>query len=277
MNFKIIFQISSLAALWLLVFAPVVPAMVNIWLNHSDNSHAALVPIISLYLGWTKRRELAGVEISGSAWGGAFLVLCLTLYLLSCIGGLAFVSRLMIVGSLIALVWNCFGWPCLRVLAFPLGFLFFMVPVPEALLNLVSFPLQLQATKISTWVISLFSIPVYREGNMLYFSQTQLEVAEACSGIRSIVALTMLSVLLAYLANHNNWRYKLILVLCAIPVAMLANVLRISGTGILAHFFGDRVALGFLHDFSGLAVFVFGLAVMVFLFKLLDLTRQSKA
>jgi exosortase len=265
-------KIAFLALLWLGVIAPVVPAMIRTWLSHSDNTHAILVPFIALYFAWAKHEELKTADRSSSLWGGVVLTLCLVFYLLCYVGGVAVGTRLMIVGSLIGLIWNCFGWHILRVLAFPLGFLFFMVPVPDTLLNFVSFPLQLQATKISTWVISLFSIPVYREGNMLYFVQTQLEVAEACSGIRSIVSLTMLSILLAYLTNNGSWWKKMLLVACAIPVALVANILRVSGTGILAHFYGDKVARGFLHDFSGLVVFVIGFAVMFFIVRLLNLT-----
>jgi len=267
-------KIMLLAALWFLVIAPIVPSMVNTWLSHPDNSHALLVPFISLYFAWIKREEQAETAKTGSFLGGLFLTLCLALFLISYIGGIAFGVRLMIVASLIGLVWNCWGWPSLRVLAFPLGFLFFMVPIPDTLLNMVSFPLQLQGTKISAWIISLFSIPVYREGNMLYFAQTQLEVAEACSGIRSVVALTMLSVLLAYMSD-TRWQKQIFLVACAFPVALLANILRISGTGILAHFYGDQVARGFLHDFSGLVVFLFGLAVMLLISRLLTLTSRQ--
>ena len=261
--------------LWLLVIAPVVPEMVRTWLGHSDNTHSLLVPFISLYFAWAKRKELAGVESSGSLWGGFFLVASLALYLVSYLGGVAFVSRLMIVCSLIGLVWNCFGWRMLRELAFPLGFLFFMVPVPESLLGFVSFPLQMLATTISAWGIKLLSIPVYQEGNMLYFVQTQLEVAEACSGIRSIMALTMLSVLMANLSS-SPWRHKALLVACAIPIAMLANILRVTGTGVLAHFFGDKVARGFLHDFSGFAIFLFGFVCMVALSGFMESIHRSR-
>ena len=236
------------------------------------------MPFISLYFAWTKREELqSSVNTRGSFWGGVVLTLCLTLYLICYIGGVAFGARLMIVGSLTGLIWNCFGWSFLRVLTFPLGFLFFMVPIPDTFLNIVSFPLQLQATEISTWVISLFSIPVYREGNMLYLAQTQLEVAEACSGIRSVVSLIMLSILLAYLTNNGNWWKKIVLVLCAIPVALVENIFRVSCTGILAHLYGDQVARGFLHDFSGVVVFVFGFAIMFVLVRLLSLMTVPSA
>lgn len=264
-----IWKLGVLLALWAAVFIPVIPAMVDTWLNHSDNSHALLVPLISLYFAWQKRRELSQVEISGSLWGGLLLAASLAVYLLSYAGGIAVIARIAIVTSLFGLLWGSLGWAAVRVLAFPLGFLLFMVPVPDTLLGMVSFPLQMLATKISAGVIQFCAIPVYREGNMLFFIQTQLEVAEACSGIRSIMSLTMLSVLFAHLSGNGWWR-KAILILAAIPIAMLANILRVSGTGILAHFFGDQVARGFLHEFSGLAVFVFGLGMLFLVFTLLN-------
>lgn len=264
-----IWKLGVLLALWAAVFIPVIPAMVDTWLNHSDNSHALLVPLISLYFAWQKRRELSQVEISGSLWGGLLLAASLAVYLLSYAGGIAVIARIAIVTSLFGLLWGSLGWAAVRVLAFPLGFLLFMVPVPDTLLGMVSFPLQMLATKISAGVIQFCAIPVYREGNMLFFIQTQLEVAEACSGIRSIMSLTMLSVLFAHLSGNGWWR-KAVLILAAIPIAMLANILRVSGTGILAHFFGDQVARGFLHEFSGLAVFVFGLGMLFLVFTLLN-------
>ena len=105
---------------------------------------------------------------------------------------------------------------------------------------------------------------------MLHFVNTQLEVAEACSGIRSIMSLTMLSVIFAYITDGGRWK-KVVLILSAVPIAMLANIVRVSGTGMLAHFFGDQVARGFMHDFSGMAVFAFGLIVLF-----LELTLLNK-
>jgi exosortase len=129
------------------------------------------------------------------------------------------------------------------------------------------------ATKVSAALIQNCSIPVYREGNMLYFVQTQLEVAEACSGIRSIMALTMLSLVFCYLSRDGWWR-KALLIAAAVPIALLGNIVRVTGTGILAHFYGDQVAKGFLHEFSGLVVFAFGL---VLLFAVFTVANKKKA
>ncbi|HXV19768.1 MAG TPA: exosortase A [Desulfuromonadales bacterium] len=261
-------QLPVLLLAWAAVFWPVLPPMVETWLGHSDNSHALLVPLISLYFLWEKREAIRLVPVQGSIPGLTLLVASLAIYFVSYAGGIAFFARLMLVAALIGLLWSCLGTAMLRLLAFPLGFLFFMVPIPDTLLGMVAFPLQLAATRISAGLIQFCSIPVYREGNMLYFLQTQLEVAEACSGIRSIMSLTMLGVIFAYISPGSGWR-KAVLILSAIPVAMLANILRVSGTGVLAHFFGDRVARGFLHEFSGLAVFMFGLALLFLIYRVL--------
>jgi exosortase len=262
-------KIVTLLALLAVVFAPVYPDLIATWLGHSNNSHGLLVPFISLYFIWQKKGDLKAQEISSSNWGLVILVISLALYLLAYLGGVVFVMRLMIVFSLIGLVLFALGWRIFNQLAFPLVFLFFMVPVPTSVIGLVSFPLQLFATKISANIIQYCSIPVLREGNMLYFVQTQLEVAEACSGIRSIMSLTMLSVLFVY-SIKSGWPQKTILLLSAIPIAVIANIIRISGTGVLAHFYGDKVARGFLHDFSGMAVFLFGLSALFLEYWLLN-------
>ena len=179
------------------------------------------------------------------------------LHVLSYAGATAVVSRSMIVFSLIGLVLFTLGKSIFSIIKFPLFYLIFMVPVPTSIYQLVAFPLQLFATKISTFIIHVLTIPAYRQGNMLYFAQTQLEVAEACSGIRSMMSFIMLGFLFAYMIDKNWWK-RIFLILSTIPLAFFANILRVTGTGILAHFCGDKVARGFLHEFSGLAVFAFG-------------------
>jgi exosortase len=140
-----------------------------------------------------------------------------------------------------------------------------MVPVPQSIYSHFAFPLQLLASKVSSTLLNLMSIPVFREGNMLHFARTQLEVAEACSGLRSITAYVMLSVLFAYLMK-NVWWKKAVLVFLAIPMAFLVNIIRVTGTGVLAHIFGGEIAKGFLHDFSGMVVFALGIVLMATVF-----------
>ncbi len=267
-------RIAMLLVLWLVVFYPIYPDMVHTWLDHSDNSHAFLVPFIAFYFVWEKRHELATARLGSSAWGGGILAASLFVFVASYAGGIAFSARIAMVGALFGLVWFCLGNNFIRILAFPISFLFFMVPVPDSLISRVSLPLQLLATRLSAKMIESCSIPVYREGNMLYFIQTQLEVAEACSGIRSIVSLLMLSMIFCYFSRGGWWR-KTLLVAATIPIAMTANVFRVMGTGILAHFYGDRVARGFLHQFSGLVIFAFSLAVMFLVHVLINRGRTE--
>lgn len=259
----------SLMLLWLALFAPIYPAMAQEWLANSDNSHGFIVPFVAGYFAWERRDRLGFATLADSWWGCLMLIVALSLYVLSVAGGLAFPARVTMVLSLFGLVWCLLGNATIRILAFPILFLLFMIPVPYSLINLVSGPLQFFATKISATLIAACSIPVFRDGNMLYFVNTQLEVAEACSGIRSMIALSMLAVAFASM-SRTGWKGKAMLILLAIPIALTANVIRVTGTGILAHFFGDRVARGFLHEFSGIAIFILGLAALFGVFTLIN-------
>ncbi|MSN27155.1 MAG: exosortase [Geobacter sp.] len=259
------------------IFYPVYPDLYTAWVgtSNSDNSYGILVPFISLYFVWNKKEELKRTVMIPSTSGLALLTISLLIYLVGYAGGVVFLQRMMIVLSLNGLILYVLGRETYKQLSFPLLFLFFMVPIPESVVNTVSFPLQTYATILSTKIIQWCGIPVYREGHMLYFSQTQLEVAEACSGIRSISALVMLSVIFMSQCK-NNKLLKAIIVLSSVLIAFVANLLRVSGTGILAHFFGAVVARGFLHEFSGIAVFAFGLVVMFIEYKVLNRIWSQK-
>jgi len=267
--FSVMLKAGFLFALWGYVFLPVYPQLWHTWISNSNNSHCMLVPFISVFIIWRKREELAEVKPEHSAWGGVILAASLFIYLLALAGHMAVAQRAMIVCSLIGLVLFNFGKAVFRILAFPLLYLFFIVPLPVSIYVLLAFPLQLFATDIAYLFIQGLGIPVFQEGNMLYFAQTQLEVAEACSGLRSFMAFFMLAILFSYLMR-SNWFCRSMLVLSALPLAMAANIARVSGTGILAHYYGEQVARGFLHDFSGMAVFIFGLLLMFAEYTLLD-------
>jgi len=268
-------KLAILLLLWCLLFSPVMLELWSDWMNHSDNSHGFLVPLISIYFILEKRKKIQFNTLSSSILGLIVLIISLLVYVISFAGDIAFISRIMMLVSLIGMLLYNFGKDVVKTFAFPLLFLFFMIPVPVSLLERISIPLQLFASIVSTQLIQLFSIPVYQEGNVLYFAQTQLEVAQACSGLRSIVALTMLSVIFVYLTRKGVAR-KIILLTSAIPIALLANIMRVTGTGILAHLYGSVVARGFLHEISGLVVFVFGFLVLSLEFSLLNKIGTKK-
>lgn len=267
-------KLFSLILVWAVLFAPIVPEMVREWMGHSDNSHGFIVPLVTGYFIWDRREQLKSAVVGSSWWGGVLLFLSLALYVLSYAGGLAFPARVAMIIALFGLIWCTMGNEIIKLLAFPVLFLLFMIPVPYSLLNLVSGPLQLLATKISANLIGACSIPVFRNGNMLYFVNTQLEVAEACSGIRSIMSLSMLAFAFASM-SHAGWKGKTILIMSATPIAMIANIIRIAGTGILANFFGDKVARGFLHEFSGIVIFIFGFMVLSGIYTLINREQRK--
>jgi exosortase len=258
-----------LLGLFIVTYYPVFPELFDAWMNNSDDSHGALVPIIAAYLIWQRRERLAQAPIESFGWGGVLLAMSLLVYALSYAGAVAVISRLTMVATLIALVLFNLGKKAFALMAFPLCFLVFMVPVPVSIYSLAAFPLQLFASWISAGVISMLQIPVLREGNMLYFAQTQLEVAEACSGLRSMTSFIMLSCLFSYIMKPG-WNKKIVIVLTAIPLSIFANIVRVTGTGILAHFIGGKAAEGFLHDFSGFAVFAFGFILLLLVYRLLE-------
>jgi exosortase len=258
-----------LFGIWLATFSPSFLDLWNELIKHSNDSHGLLVPFISLYFAWQKREELRRVAISTSTWGAVIVISSLLIYIVAFAGDVAFIARLMLVVSLMGLVLFNYGKKVFKLIVFPLFFLFFMVPIPVSLIQIISLPLQFFTTAISAKIINAFSIPVSQEGNMLYFVQTQLEVAQACSGLHSIVALIMLGVMFAYVSS-KGLTPKIILLASAIPLALLVNIIRVSGTGILAHYYGANVARGFLHEFSGLAVFAFGFLTLALEYLLLN-------
>lgn len=264
----IMLKYAQVLAIWVLVFIPIIPNMYQAWLSHSNNSHGLLVPFISAFFIYQKKDKV-DLRHPGSMTGCILLLISLLFYLVNLYGGIVFFTRLMIPVSLLCLIWCMLGFDNLKTILFPVSFLVFMIPVPDSVLNLVSLPLQRVATNISALIIRALSIPVYQEGNLLYFTQTQLEVAEACSGLRSIIALIMLSAILVYISDMDKIRNFLLCAL-AVPIALSANILRVSATGVIAHYYGDGVARSFLHDLSGIAVFVVGFLCLLFVYRILN-------
>lgn len=262
--------------LWAAAFLPLFPGLFREWTGNPDNSHALLVPFITLYFIRDRRDRLRSATVEGSSAGMALFGASLLIYLASYAGGSAFPARVAMITALAGLAWGCLGAAILRILALPLAILLFMIPVPHSLISVVSMPLQLAATRVAEILIGFCSIPVYREGNMLYFTRTQLEVAEACSGIRSITALAMTGLVLACMARGTR-SARVILVLMSLPIAVAVNIVRVTGTGILAHFYGEQVARGFLHEFSGLAIFALGFMMLWFMYALIGRRRVCDA
>lgn len=238
----------------------VVPDMVQQWLQDENYSHGFLVPLIAGYFLYLRREELGRAPVTPWNPGILLLLLGLAQLILGWLGTEYFTMRSSLIVVLAGLVLFLFGTAPFRIMALPLGYLFFMVPIPYIVYDAVAFPLKLFVTRVSVASLKLAGVSVLREGNIIMFPATTLEVADACSGIRSLISLLALAVALAFFLRMAPWK-RWLLVCAAIPIAVVTNASRVIVTGFLAQYWGARAAEGFFHEFAGLAVF--GLAMLL--------------
>jgi exosortase len=246
----------------LVLYQHVIAKLVHDWATDDNYSHGFLILPIAAYLVWERREALARVERRPSNLGFLVLAGSLAVLIAGTLGAELFLSRISMLGVVAGSILFLGGWSAFRVLAFPVAFLLLMIPIPAIIFNQIAFPLQLLASRFGTSVMSLAGVPVLREGNVLVLSNTTLEVAEACSGIRSLVSLLTLGLLLGYFSDRRNW-VRTVLPLATIPIAIFANGMRVAGTGVAAYYYGPEAAEGFFHTFSGWLVFVAALALLV--------------
>jgi exosortase len=249
-------------ALALGIFSPVLSHMVLHWKLVPDYSHGFLVAPLAVYFAWERRDLLRRTPVDPSWWGVAPLLLGLLALTVGRLGVELMAMRTGFVLTLNGLVLLLLGRQVYRVLAFPLLFLFLMVPLPQSLVNVIAFPLQLVAADLAVNALFWLDVPALREGNIIHLAETQLFVAEACSGLRSLMALGTLAVVFAYFFRRNLAE-RAILVLSAIPIAIVVNAFRVTLTGVLTHRFGEAAAEGVIHSTEGF--FTFGLAFALLL------------
>jgi exosortase len=243
------------------VYYQVLGKLVTDWWQIPDFSHGFLVPLFVAYLVWEKRRVLLGTKIA-PAWSGiAVIALGLVVLLLGVYGSELFLSRDSLLNLLAGLVLCFGGWQLLQELRFALLVLLLAIPLPAIIYNQITFPLQILASKLASGLLPLFGVPVLREGNVIELPLMNLEVAEACSGIRSLMSLFTLSVFYGYFMEKSVWR-RTLLVLASIPIAIAANAVRILGTGLCVQYWDPDKALGFFHEFSGWVIFLVSLACL---------------
>lgn len=244
------------------LFADVARSLVSDWATDDNYSHGFLVVPVALYLAW-ERREALRRAAPGSSWLGLVLVAgSLAALTVGRLGAEFFLTRAALIGVLAGSALFLGGWARLRVLAFPIAFLFLMVPIPALLFNQVAFPLQILASEVGASGLRAVGVPVLREGNVMILARTTLEVAEACSGIRSLVSLLTLGIVYGYFMDSRPW-VRWGLAAATVPIAVLTNGLRVAGTGVAAHYYGAEAADGFMHSFSGWLVFVSACALLV--------------
>jgi exosortase A len=244
------------------VYWAVIAKLFHDWATDDNYSHGFLIAPIALYFAWERRGRLMAASPAPSVLGLLMIAGSLALLVAGTLGAELFVTRISLIGALAGTVLFVLGSGHLRALAFPLGFLLLMVPLPAILFNQIAFPLQLLASRVGEVALSSLDIPVLREGNVIVLSTTSLEVAEACSGIRSLISLLTLGIVFGYFVDPRPM-VRTAIALATVPVAILANGLRVAGTGVAAHHYGAGVADGFFHTFSGWLVFIVAFAMLL--------------
>ena len=246
----------------------VIRGLVDAWSTDDNYSHGFFIVPLAAYFAWERRHRLAQTPLRPSLIGLLIVAGSLMMLVAGILGAELFLSRVSLLGVIAGAILFLFGWPRLRVMLFPLAFTLLMIPLPALIFNKIAFPLQLLASHVGEYGVRAANIPILREGNVLILANATLEVAEACSGIRSLVSLFTLGIVFGYFADSRAW-VRTVIALSAIPVAILANGLRVASAGWAAHYMGQAGVEGLFHEFSGWVVFVVAFLMMLALQRLL--------
>ena len=246
------------------LYFPVLKQLVQEWQNNPNFSHGFLIPPLAAFLVWDRREAIKRLPLKPSYWGLLGVALSLGMLFLGNFGAELFLTRFSFLAVLASLIIFLLGWRALRGLTYPLAVLILMIPLLQIIFNQIAFPLQLAASRLACSGLRLAGIPVLREGNLMILPHdVMFEVAEACSGIRSLSALVALGVAYGRFFETENDK-RVVLLASTIPVAILANSFRIVGTGVLTYFVGEQAGEGFFHAVSGWAVFLSAFVLLVF-------------
>ncbi len=248
-------------------YYPVIGRMVRDWYIDEDMGHGFFVPAVSAWLVWQKREALLRTPYRPNLWGIAVVVFGGFLLIL----GTYAVEQTVMRGSFLVSLWGAVltlgGFRLLRDLAFPLFLLVFMIPIPAVIYSQITFPLQLFASQVAEHVLSLLGVPVLREGNILELPSQRLSVVEACSGIRSLMSLTYLSLIYGYLFEARAWVRAILLAFTPF-IAIMVNAVRVTATGLLSEY-DPELAKGVFHSMEGWLMFLMALAVLVAVHRIL--------
>lgn len=300
--FKQLWRIFAIASAVVLAYATVLSKLGHDWWTDENYSHGLLVPFVIGYILWSQRQRFAREAQRPAIIIGLAVV---TFGLLTLWAGTAgaelYLQRTSLLFLFAGTIIYFWGFTLLRLMIVPMFLLWLAIPIPAIIFNKVAFPLQLFASRCAVSAMQLFDIPVLRQGNVIELmplgarETKKLEVVEACSGIRSLMTLLTLAVVYAYFTHTRDndsgkgngsggilssvktfrfWRSALIL-FSAVPIAIFTNALRVSGTGILARFYGTKVADGFFHTFSGWVIYIVAFLMLFGVGWLLDRVKPS--
>ena len=244
------------------LYFPFLVKLVEDWGTNDDYSHGYFIPFLTLYFIYCMRDELKKIAIKPCNLGLLVILAGLGQLVVGKIGSEFFLQRTSLLVVLLGIALFLLGWQYFKMLFLPLAYLIFMIPLPAIIWNKIAFPMQLFSSYLTEQVVSSLGIPIYREGNVMHLAQTTLEVVAACSGLRSLVTMFALSGALALLSTLSA-KKKVILFFAAAPIAIFANIVRLTATALMATEIGAAAAQGFLHEFSGIVVFVLGMGLLI--------------
>ena len=270
-----LWQLGVLAAVSVWLYWPTLAHLVWQWWTDPNFSHGFFVPLFSAFVIWQERARLARI-IPQPSWTGAVVLLAgLGVLIVGRLGAELFLDRfslLVILAGVLILFW---GWNLFRAVLFPWAFLLLMVPIPQIVFNQITFPLQLLASKVAATVLPVLGVPILREGNVINLPSMALEVAEACSGIRSLMSLVALAIIYGYLMEKRLW-VRWLLAVASVPIAVAANSIRIIGTGLLVQYWDADKAEGYFHASWGWIIFVLSLIMLYALHGLIRILLPEK-
>jgi exosortase len=259
--------VALMAILVVLLYQGIAIKLVSDWYELPDFSHGFLIPFFAAYLIWIRREEVASTPVKPTWAGLPVVLLGLLLLLTGRFGADLFLSRVSFILLAAGAIWMVWGHAMLRKFRFVLLVLVLAIPLPAVVFNQITFPLQLFASRVASALLPLAGVPVLREGNVIQLPAMQLEVAEACSGIRSLLSLFTLAIIYGYFLEKRMSR-RIILAVASVPIAVAANVARIFGTGLCVQYWDPDKAMGFFHEFSGWLMFLVSLGFLYMVHRL---------
>jgi len=270
-----LWQAAVLSALSLWLYWYTLAHLVGQWWKDPNFSHGFFVPLFSAFVVWQERERLARIAPQPS-WAGIVVIgTGLGMLVVGRLGAELFLDRFSLLLVLAGVVILFLGWKSFRAVLFPWAFLLLMIPIPTILFNQITFPLQLLASKVAAALLPLLGVPILREGNVINLPSMALEVAEACSGIRSLMSLVTLAIIYGYLMEKRLW-IRWLLAFASVPIAVMANSIRIIGTGLLVQYWDPEKAEGYFHASWGWIIFVISLVMLYLLHSLVRYLYDEK-
>jgi exosortase len=269
-----VWQLVVLSGIILWLYRAILIHLVGQWWHDPNFSHGFFVPLFSALVIWQERRKLAELPLRPSWSGLAVAALAMCILVVGQMGAELFLSRFSLLILLAGLIVLFSGWMYFRALMFPWAFLILMIPIPTVVFNQITFPLQLLASRVSGLILPMLGVPVLREGNVINLPAMALEVAEACSGIRSLMSLVALAIIYGYLMEKRLW-VRWILAFASVPIAVAANSVRIIGTGLLVQYWDPEKAEAYFHASWGWIIFVISLVMLYALHGLITVSLQK--